>query len=301
MIESEPRSAPGTDIPDRFALIIGAMKSGTTTLFEMLGQHPQIAAATVKEVGYFSNPGKVARGFDWYCSHWDWDGSSHRVALEASPAYTQFPARPGVPKRIAEAPVADFRFIYIMRNPLDQIESTVRHTLYAGWGQPLDEGIPDWMIETASYATQLDEYLKVFPEEQFLLLTLEEYSRSPLMTLRRVCEFLGVDVEFEFENVRSRYNTGELYEAPQFVARLIKWPTARSFAKRIFPRSLHHRIRSALGMLPTRNESLGRYELSDGEKAWVIEQLSEDLRRLETRYGVDTARNWSIDQGCLKQ
>ena len=42
--------------PDRIALIIGAMKSGTTTLFEVLSQHPQIAAAPDKECDFFTLP-----------------------------------------------------------------------------------------------------------------------------------------------------------------------------------------------------------------------------------------------------
>ena len=52
--------------PSNFALIIGAMKSGTTSLFHLLAQHPEIAAASVKEPNYFSSDDVYSKGWDWY-------------------------------------------------------------------------------------------------------------------------------------------------------------------------------------------------------------------------------------------
>ena len=37
-----------------YILIIGAMKCGTTTLFDLLAQHPQIAPCKPKEPGFFA-------------------------------------------------------------------------------------------------------------------------------------------------------------------------------------------------------------------------------------------------------
>ena len=119
-------TSSAVDGPRNFALVIGAMKSGTTSLFEILGQHPEIAPAEVKEPGFFSDAETWDKGWDWYRGLWNWDEKSHHVALEASPAYTTYPARPGVPGRIASVRGASFRFIYLMRNPLTQIPSNVR-------------------------------------------------------------------------------------------------------------------------------------------------------------------------------
>ena len=41
------------NVPDNFSIIIGAMKSGTTSLFEVLAQHPEICGAKKKEIDYF--------------------------------------------------------------------------------------------------------------------------------------------------------------------------------------------------------------------------------------------------------
>ena len=279
--------------PDRFALVIGAMKSGTTSLFEVLSQHPQIAACSEKEPNFFAFGEAWSRGWKWYAGLWAWDAARHRIALEASPSYTTYPARPGVPERIASIPGADFRFIYIMRHPCDQIESNIRHTLYAGWGTSLDEaGVPEWMIETASYAMQLDRFHALFPLDRFLLLTLDEFERDPAGVLRRVCSFLGVDEQFAYERVDERYNSGAVYEMPAVWARIAKSPLARWAARRVLPRGLKHRIRAQLARLPGRAAPLGRYRLNEDERAAVMERLDADLARLESYYGVPAGSLW---------
>jgi hypothetical protein len=279
--------------PQSFALIIGAMKSGTTSLFELLAQHPQISACRVKEPRFFSIDSHWAKGWDWYSGLWAWKPSVHRIALEASPNYTTYPARPGVPERIASIPGVSFRFIYIMRNPLDQIESHVRHTLYLG-GKSLDDGVPDWMIDTVRYASQIDRFLAVFPEDSLLLLTLDEFQEDPEAVLGRVCRFLGVEPDFRFEHVRERYNRGDAYELSPQVAAVVKAGPARWLATRLIPRGWRHAIRSLLPRLAKRKASLGRYVLSPSERAAVVCELEPELRRLSVRFGIPVDRQWRL-------
>ncbi len=50
--------------------------------------------------------------------------------------------------------LGQYRFIYMLRNPLTRIESQLRHGLFAGWGKSLDAGIPDDAVYYSSYAMQ---------------------------------------------------------------------------------------------------------------------------------------------------
>ncbi len=76
--------------PTRFGLIIGAMKSGTTSLFELLAQHPQISASAEKEPSFFN---RDSDDDEWrrYTDLWRWDPSRHLIALEASTSYSKSP------------------------------------------------------------------------------------------------------------------------------------------------------------------------------------------------------------------
>jgi hypothetical protein len=219
------------------------------------------------------------------------------VALEASTAYTTYPVRPGVPARIAQVDGATFRFIYIMRHPLSQIASNVRHTLYVGWGRPLDEGVPAWMIDTVRYATQIEQYLAVFPRESVFLLTLEEFQAQPGAVLERLCRFLDVDPTFPFRNAEEQYNKGDAYELPAWLAGLLKAGPLRWLAMHLLSRGGRHRLRALLPRLTRRRAALGRYQLTDVERRHVLEQLLPDLRRLEAEHGVAVGRFWGIPTG----
>jgi hypothetical protein len=286
--------APQRVVPADFVLIIGAMKSGTTSLFEVLSQHPQIAASKTKEPGFFSNDDTWNLGWDWYHDLWDWDPRHHRIALEASPAYTTFPARPYVPERIASRTDSSFRFVYLLRNPLTQIPSNIRHTLFAGWGQSLDEGVPEWMIETVSYGMQIDHYMKHFPRSSLLLVTLDEFQKDPGEVLGRICTFLGLDTDFQFQRVTERYNSGEAYEMSSFWSRLARSSLLREILHRVFPMRARHYLRRLLPKLG-KSTSLGRHVFTQVEKEGLIQELKPELDRLENEYGVDVSGLWALD------
>lgn len=277
------------------------MKSGTTTLFEQLAQHPEIAAASTKEPHWFSEEAVRQKGWDWYLGLWSWNPQRHRIALEASTTYSTMPARPGVPARIAAVKDATFRFIYIMRNPLTQITSNMRHQLFTGDEKPLEQGVPEWMIETVSYAMQIDAYLAIFPRDRLLLLTLEEFEQQPAAVLRRVCGFLGVDPDFAFKDPAQRFNAGSTFEVAPLWASLIKARPLRWLANRILTRRVRHFLRDRLVTKLPGKADLGRYELTEQERVTVLNRLAPDLARLEAEYGVPVARYWPMGTRTLQR
>lgn len=86
-------------------LIIGAMKSGTTSLHRYLDQHPQIQMSARKEPSFFSGP---EAGIPYTLSrvsdvkqYEELFDPTVEVRGEASPNYTIYPRRQGVPERIS--------------------------------------------------------------------------------------------------------------------------------------------------------------------------------------------------------
>lgn len=285
-------------VPRDFVLIIGAMKSGTTSLFEILAQHPQVASCRDKEPDFFSDATVFARGWDWYRQLWKWSGE-HRVAMEASVSYTKAPLWPRVPERIASMPGARFKFIYMLRHPLERISSQVRHGIFEGWGHGLDEGLAKDLIPFSSYAMQADRYMEIFPRDSLLMVTLEEFESDPGDVLSRICGFIGIDEDFEFSEVGRRYNKGDLYTMAPSVARLMRAPTLQAVARRVLTRSARHRIRDAIMGLtgksaPEAAPPRGRHELNEQERAELLAALEPDLRRLRNHYGVDLERHWGL-------
>ena len=44
-------------------VIVGAQKAGTTTLFDLLSQHPQVVQPRLKEISFFSNDELYEQGY----------------------------------------------------------------------------------------------------------------------------------------------------------------------------------------------------------------------------------------------
>lgn len=291
--------------PDHFAFIIGGMKCGTTSLFEILSQHPQICPAKQKEPDYFVKESNDKARED-YLALWDWNADRHVVALESSVAYTKAPYISGVPERIYQSGLGTYRFIYMLRDPIKRIESQVRHGLFAGWGKSLDAGIPEDAIDFSRYTTQLDNYLKYFAKSDIILVTLEEFKLEPHAVLAKLCKFLEIDQQFQFTKVEEPRNTGEFFNAPPSVARVTQGKMGQFIARRFLTAGMKKHIRNFIGQLSKGKEkenaaNADRWCLNEEERSFILGRLAPDLIRLESEYGIDVRNYWHIPAQVLER
>ena len=290
MIERDPNS------PHNFSIIIGAMKSGTTSLFEVLAQHPEICGAKKKELDYFVKDNDSDNSE--YYAFWDWNKERHSIALEASVAYAKSPYIDGVPARMIGSDVGKIRLIYLLRDPIKRIESQVRHGVFAGWGKSLDEGIPPNALSFSSYAEQLDQYLPYFTRDEIFIITLEEFKSNPDLVLEKICKFLDVDETFKFINANEVKNSGDFFNAPQFVSSMTQGAFGQFIIQHILSPKYKNLIRGFLSKKSAvsgdRDNNSGRWKLSTAEHAEVLEELSDDLSRLKSEFGVDFYRYWDL-------
>ncbi|MBT8294269.1 MAG: sulfotransferase domain-containing protein [Eudoraea sp.] len=289
--------------PDNFIFIIGAMKSGTTSLFEILSQHPQVCPSNIKEPDYFTRDNSE-NSLENYISLWNWQDDLHTIALESSVAYTKLPFIPGVPERIHKSNLGRYRFIYMLRNPLTRIESQVRHGLFAGWAKSLDTGIPEDVISFSSYAMQLDEYLEFFPIDNILLVTLEEFKFDPNAVLSRICKFLKIDNNFKFKDVEKTRNSGDFFNTSASISRLTQSRFGQFIAHKLLPSNIKSWLRDLAANLnrgKKKTLGLGRWKLTSEERNLVLNRLSEDLKRLESDFGIDIQKYWHIKTDTLNK
>lgn len=194
------------------AIIIGAMKSGTTSLFDYLVQHPEVCGSRTKELHFFDN--QHGRGERWYRANFAPRGE--RVLLESSPYYLFHPLAPERAARL----VPDAKLIVLLRNPVDRA--------YSHYNQNSEEGLEPLSFEEAleqegrrlagsqealasgrvershahqtfsyvgkgRYAEQLQRWLAHFPRERMLILKAEDFFRAPQDCVDRVTGFLGLE------------------------------------------------------------------------------------------------------------
>ena len=187
-------------------LVIGAMKAGTTSLYEYLRGHPQVFMAAKKELDYFPPGNTWQRGPDWYRSQFADAGDAIAVG-EASPTYAHDPLHRFVPERIHDL-VPDVRLVYLVREPIERIQSQYRHRLrYDGERQPPTAEVLAGVTYLAQsrYAHQIERYLACFPREQLLVVQSERLRDDRHETMRRILGFIGVDADALPPNLGEEY------------------------------------------------------------------------------------------------
>lgn len=193
---------------DRFALLIGAMKAGTTALWWWLAQHPAIAPSRVKEPQFLCERANWEQGIERYLELWDWEPARHRWALEASTNYTKLPVRGNAALAALRLP-GEFRFLYMVRNPVQRLRSQYLHSLAEGWiEQPIHEGLSPQAVLFSNYRFQLEPYKVFHGRESIHVISHEAFCADPRATVRGVCEFLDIDPDFPFRDPGPQNSSG---------------------------------------------------------------------------------------------
>lgn len=181
--------------------IIGAAKSGTTSLHHYLQAHPDVFMSDPKEPGYFT-PGVAyyPTDEDWYLGLFQSAGDA-RIVGESSTHYAKLPTYPGAAERIAEFCEAP-RFIYLMRDPIERAVSHYWHRVRQfDEHRSLDDALEKDEVYAAysDYGMQLEPYFRTFGRDRVLVLVFEEMVKDPERTVRHVYDWLGLEGEFSPE------------------------------------------------------------------------------------------------------
>jgi hypothetical protein len=272
-------------------IIIGAMKSGTSSLHAYLDEHPDISMSYPKELDFFIEERGWSKGFDWYKSHFS---SAAKIRGESSVGYTQRHKYPEVPQRI-QAMNSDIKLLYILRDPVDRLVSHYTQLSLMGleprdFRVALDELPGSDYILSSSYYYQLAAYLECFSREQILILTLEELARDKVGTIRKVFQFLRVDDDFVGKEWALVHNRSVDKFERNMLGRAMRCVPFKRQLKPIVPAP----VATAYSRLTCRKPEVRRQPVLTGEKrAEITEILAEDIAQLRTLTGRDFSE-WSI-------
>jgi len=278
--------------------VIGAMKAGTTSLHAYLDQHPDIHMSRIKEPHFFARPadGPYSHRIDELADYEKLFESSAIARGESSPTYSLYPRCQEVPKRIS-ALVPDAKLIYLVRNPIDRIVSHYMHNVAIdGVRKSFADQVGDLAdlnnpyIYACLYATQMEQYLRVFDRNQILVIDQAELLSSQSATLRTIFRFLRVDTEYDMPLLQTKYGTSE--DRRQFPARYLRFADRVSSSPlRLFPRS---GLRSARRLVErTLWPSIKRPVVGDEIRRQVARACAPDVARLREYTGKEFS-TWGV-------
>lgn len=231
-------------------LIIGAMKSGTTTLHRDLISHPEIFFPENKE------PECLCRIRDFEESELRkykllYKGRSEKYLGDASTAYAKYPVFDNVPATAAKVLGKDIKIIYIVRDPISRVKSHYYHNYSAG----LEKNSIQYAVENDSkytdyskYYTQYEKWLEYYSKEQILVLDFESYIEFRKETLSKIYNFLNISDESEFVDTELALNVGgdKLVAKSRFSKSIIESDFYQYQLKRIIPWNIRKKFASFL-------------------------------------------------------
>ena len=193
-------------------VIIGAQKGGTSFLYYLLARHPLVQPAARKELHFFDQPDRFAKGAEWYRRCFPrsgWKDGSRTITGEATPYYL---FDHNVAKRMCEV-VPQTRLIALLRNPIDRAYShyqmQVKRGTEPGTFEEVIERQHSSYVSRGIYVDQLLRWFEFFSKEQMLILKSEDFFERPVETLKPVLKFLQLpDWQPEASELERRRHTG---------------------------------------------------------------------------------------------
>ena len=263
-------------------LIIGAMKSATTSLCAMLERHPDVFMCLPKEPEFFCKDAVYRRGMGWYESLFA-AGASRAARGEGCTSYTKLLQYPNAADRIA-ADLPDVKLIYIVRHPLERLCSHWMHDRLNGKipaGESFSESLrrrPE-MIDASLYWRQMCPYRARFGDDQILVLLYDEFSRDPAAVASRCLEFLGLnDAPLPAANGERR-NVSSHRLSDNLLLRTVKRTQAGSDFVFRFKHSLPGPLRNRVTRLFKRYRAIKPPVWTESSWSLAAEQIEPDSRQ----------------------
>jgi hypothetical protein len=286
------------DASSRLVVCIGAPKSGTSTLYDLMASHPEVSVTKFKESNYFIEDRLYSRGYNHYLNTEFAKKPSAKIFFEADPLYMY--SNDGL-KRIHDCS-PECRIVIMLRNPVDRAFSEylavmryADHTLTfpelcAQWLQKNNEERLEYQtIERSFYSNRVKKALELFPRDNIHIILFDDLCFSIRTQFFNIENWLGINhVEINDVHANPAVETRS-----KLLAKLLSNPrygALRSAVRTLIPgrtpRRLFSEYLSRLNSRPYEASSKPKVDIS-ALPAPLLEMYRNDLIELQKLLGLD--------------
>lgn len=266
-----------------YLFLVGAPKSGTSSLARMLGRDPSVARAKVKETLYFtdfaerewSGPGADGIAYmlqpTWAAFEAQFSDNPDAIwRVDASTDYLSCPVTPARLAAFAKSPeVGQVKVVVMLRDPVQRCISEYQHTVRDGLEtRSLKHAIEQetarmeagfqplfWHVYRSNYATQIARYRAHF--DDLIVLDFHRIKEGTEL-VDRVSDAMGLPrapvEEMHGENQSYVYRFG-------FVHRVIQNAVIKDIARAIVPARFRDGVRQSINSINQTSYSPSAVEL----------------------------------------
>lgn len=257
-------------------IVIGSMKSATSTICAYLEDHPQAFMVERGEPNYFSLDENWAQGEAWYLEKFA-AAQNVKVSGEGSNNYSNIACFPHSAERMAQFNPA-MKIIYMVRDPIERIRSD-----YIQRRNDFGDKIPGSLLEAARsapeifidqslYWKQISAYRAHFPDDQIFIGFMEDLSADRGAFLARLTDFLGID---RFQARRGHQNPSKDKRVPSPVIDRMKAMPLGSVISLMTPSPVKKLLKQRLLSRPA-----AEVKITPDVYTYLADILREDSRQI---------------------
>jgi len=233
-----------------FFLCVGTQKAGTTSLYNILKQHPNICLPKDKETKFFLNDKYFNKGLSFYKNEFFESCVDELLIGDIDPEYMYFE---NIPERIYNTLGKDIKIIFILRNPANRAYSHYLMNKRRGYEKEKFENsilLESSRLEKNSfyknhysyidrgfYSKQINNYLKYFQKKNMFFIVFEEdFIKNKQNTIKELLVFLNIDDKTNSLNLNIKSNQASVAKNKLIKILLYNQSSIyKSVAKIIFP------------------------------------------------------------------
>lgn len=268
-------------------IIVGAMKSGTSTLAHYLENQNGIFMPS-DEVHFFDAFGGYAdrweKGLKWYSGLFD-EAKEIDILGEKTPTYCYLKETP----KLIKQTIPEVKLIWIFRNPIDRTYSNYWHAVRSGSEtrtfryavenekERIKEDIFKGYVQRSIYIDQIENYVHYFDLRNMYFTTLESLKSNLPKTLKEVCEFIGADIqELNLPEEKTKAKNSAYF--PKFMS--IRRCTHDVFGKRSIVSKIERKL--------NKKKNPGYPPMETDLRKRLIDTFTEPNRKLSALTGLNT-------------
>lgn len=235
-------------------ILIGAAKSGTTSFYNYVKQHPSVYVSPVAKTNFF-----VSNFINGKARNEDLDFTSEQIqnlkfAVTTEESYQQLfqdiPAGKTALGEISPMYLNSFvaaqkikssnpnvKLIAMLRNPVDRAYSGYQMQLrQAGEERDFSSNLDpeEIYIRGGFYYDQLKRFFDVFDRSQIKIFLFEDFKQNPRQIIQEMFNFIGVDNSFS-PNLETKFNQGGVPKSKGLYSLLFNSPLTAIAKKSLSP------------------------------------------------------------------
>lgn len=277
--------------------VIGAQKSGTTSLYYYLNAHRDIDIHNCKELTFVIDKEEPIKRYAQMIKKCYANAQLDKCWGAVAPHCM---CDPRVPSRLRSL-MPNGKLIAILRDPIDRLLShynmlCLREMTYYDINQLISKQLKcDNLLQQrlAEYKLEEEEnniivwgeygrILQTFSDffkGKLLVVFLEELSTYPILIYKQLCNFIDVDDSFIPKNVGQKYHASQQSQLNNIYIRLRNIPIVRALWRSMVPehKRIEYAYKYSLGIKNTQ-----RFEISSQVRDYLIEHYLMDIKILES-------------------